>query len=68
MIGHNLTISGSFSVDTNNVSGILVTVNNVLNPSPAFTTSDFIGYIGTEFSGTGSYSYVVLSPTNFITC
>jgi hypothetical protein len=47
MIGHNLTISGSFSVDTNNVSGILVTVNNVLNPSPAFTTSDFIGYIGT---------------------
>ena len=51
------------------VSSAVLTVNNVLNPTPALVTDYFYGTIGSDLSGSGYYaSTVVLQPGTFASC
>ena len=44
-------------------------VNNIVNPSPAFTTDYFYGTIGSDTTGLGYYaSKVDLLPAQFMSC
>jgi hypothetical protein len=45
VVGMNVTITGLFPVDTY-LQNITIIITNVLNPSPAFVTAEFLGYVG----------------------
>lgn len=63
--GQNITITGLFS-QARAVDMLIVTITNVLNPSPALTTTDFICYLGNDYtteSATGYASVTLLAGT-----
>lgn len=62
--GQNLTITGIVTVDSY-IANISIIVSNVLNPSPAVTTDNFVIRIGNDVSQNESISSVTLLPTIF---
>jgi hypothetical protein len=66
--GNLITITGLFSTNTV-VYNLTLWVTNILNPSPAITTSAFVGSIGTDNAVTNNgYSVVILQPGAFASC
>lgn len=67
--GQNITIQGLFPVDTA-VDTMTVVINNVLNPSPAFSTDEFLCFLGNDFTNIsdGSYASVTLTAGAFKAC
>jgi hypothetical protein len=49
IIGQNLSISGIMATDSY-IANISIVVSNVLNPSPAVTTDNFVIQIGNDVS------------------
>lgn len=69
MSGRTLTIPNAFSVDSFPAS-VVVTVNNVLNPSPALTTDEFSATVGNDYSvnGLSNLGSVTLTSAKFLGC
>jgi hypothetical protein len=66
--GYKVIASGIVNTNTF-ISSIILWVHNILNPSPAFTTDNFYGTIGSDSTGIGFYASVVtLEPAQFLSC
>ena len=58
-----LTITGSIQ-NNSYINSVIITILNVLNPSPALTTGTFVVKIGNDYSSASgnSNSIITLSP------
>lgn len=66
--GQKVIATGVVSTNTY-ISSLVFYISNILNPSPAITTAEFYGTIGSDTSGTGIFSStVVLTASTFINC
>lgn len=66
--GNQVIATGVVSTPTF-IASLILTVENVFNPSPAIQTDYFIGTIGSDTSGTGSFgSNVQLEADEFTSC
>ena len=64
ILGQNLSVAGILAADSY-IANITIIVSNILNPSPAVTTDNFIIQIGNDVSQNQSISSVTLLPTSF---
>lgn len=66
--GQNLSITGLFPTDSY-LENITLLIINVLNPSPAFTTDEFLGYVGIDYTQPGDgFASVALTAATFSAC
>lgn len=54
--GQNITITGIFSQATA-IDTLSVVISNVLNPTPALTTTDFLCYLGNDYTTESATGY-----------
>lgn len=67
-VGQNVTLTGLFPT-SNYLQNITILVTNVLNPSPAFTTDEFLGYVGNDYTvAQDGFASITLTAANFAAC
>jgi hypothetical protein len=67
VLSNNLTINNAVPTTTA-VANVTITADNVLNPSPALTTSPFLIQIGADYSDISSSSSITLTAATFNAC
>lgn len=66
--GQNVTFEGLFPT-AQALESVTIVISNVLNPSPAYVTDEFLGYVGNDFTLAGDgLASVTLTPASFQTC
>ena len=64
---NNITIANGIG-NNSAIANVTITVDNILNPYPAITTSPFIIAIGTDVSASSTSSSITLTPGTFVAC
>lgn len=67
IVGNNFTITGAVP-SALGIANVVVTVSNVMNPSPALTTDPFLIAIGNDISSTSTAAAITLTPAAFLAC
>lgn len=68
-VGQNISITGLFPSNTA-LDTMTLIIRNVLNPSPAATTDEFLCYLANDYTNTtaDNSASITLSPANFKNC
>jgi hypothetical protein len=67
--GQNITITSLFTTNTA-LDSLTLLIGNVLNPTPAITTDEFLCYVGSDYTNltTDNFASVTLTPGSFKSC
>lgn len=67
--GNRLIFTGALSsLSDLHIRNITVNYGNILNPSPAFKTGEFTGYLGNDIAVPNGNTFIQLSPATFSSC